>query len=129
MEYDYRKRGYVLPDGCKDLIDATEPKPTPTEPGFVLERTTITDQGFIAACRLPELQGRNIDIAVEGSTLRISGGPPNSDVPFVGRIEVPVGYAIARARAIYFRGALRIVVPKAPGRPGVRRRRRTRLPS
>jgi HSP20 family molecular chaperone IbpA len=114
VEYDYRKRGYLLPDGCKDLIDATEPKPTLREPGFVLERTTITDRGFIVACRLPELQSRNIDIAVEGSTLRISGRPSNSDVPFVSRIEVPVGYAIARARAVYLGGELRIVVPKAP---------------
>ena len=114
MEYDYRKHGYLLPDGCKDLIDATEPKPTLTEPGFVLEsRTTITDQGFIVACRLPKLRRRNIDIQIEGSSLRISGRPPDTDVPLVSRIEIPVGYAIARARAIYLRGELRIVVPKA----------------
>jgi hypothetical protein len=26
MNYDYHKRGYLLPDGCKDLIDVVKPK-------------------------------------------------------------------------------------------------------
>lgn len=31
VNYDYRKRGYLLPKGCKDLIDAWKPK-VQTEP-------------------------------------------------------------------------------------------------
>ena len=26
MDYDYEKRGYLLPEGCKDLIDVLKPK-------------------------------------------------------------------------------------------------------
>jgi hypothetical protein len=26
MEYNYKKRGYLLPEGCKDLIDVFKPK-------------------------------------------------------------------------------------------------------
>ena len=42
MNYDYKKRGYLLPEGCKDLIDVLKPKaqhkpmtmmpPTPSAP-------------------------------------------------------------------------------------------------
>ena len=31
MDYDYKKRGYLLPEGCKDLIDVLKPK-TPPKP-------------------------------------------------------------------------------------------------
>jgi hypothetical protein len=29
MDCDYQKRGYLLPEGCKDLIDVLKPKPSP----------------------------------------------------------------------------------------------------
>src|ERR1019366_5115172 len=31
MEYDYKKRDYLLPEGCKDLIDALKPKVQPLQ--------------------------------------------------------------------------------------------------
>jgi hypothetical protein len=31
MEYDYKKRGYLLPEGCKDLIDVMQPPGQPMQ--------------------------------------------------------------------------------------------------
>jgi hypothetical protein len=63
MENEYMKRGYLLPDGCKDLIDSEKykakpgstflrlpilkPKPTPTAPAFlppVIGEITFADK-------------------------------------------------------------------------------------
>lgn len=34
MNYDYTQRGYLLADGCKDLIDVLKPKLSPARPTF-----------------------------------------------------------------------------------------------
>ncbi len=101
MDFHYSKRGYLLPEGCKDLIDVIQPK------------TAITERGFVVTARLPKLQSEDIEITVEGSTLRIIAKQGGVHVLFESMIEVPSGYTVADARAIYSNGSLRIVVPKA----------------
>ena len=101
MDYHYSKRGYLLPEGCKDLVDLIWPK------------TTITDHGFVVIAQLPELQSKDIEITVEGRALRIITKQGSSQGPFKNVvIEVPSDCALADARATYFQGQLRIVVPK-----------------
>jgi hypothetical protein len=34
MDYDYNSRAYLLPEGCKDLLDVLQPKTAITERGF-----------------------------------------------------------------------------------------------
>ena len=96
MDCDYGKRSYLLPDGCKDLVDG------------ILPNTAITESGFVVTARLPELQKTDIRITAEGGTLRIVTKQSGSRT-----IEVPSDYAPAKARATYLHGRLSIVVPKA----------------
>jgi HSP20 family molecular chaperone IbpA len=96
MDYDYSKRSYLLPEGCKDLVDVIQPK------------TAITEFGFVVTARLPELQNTDIKITAEGNTLRIVTKQGGSRT-----VEVPSNYALAKAQAIYLHGRLSIVVPKA----------------
>ncbi len=52
MDYNYKKRNYLLPEGCKDLIDVAKPKvrpvqrkpaaPRPLPP--IIGELTVTDQ-------------------------------------------------------------------------------------
>ncbi|MGA3141581.1 MAG: Hsp20/alpha crystallin family protein [Verrucomicrobiota bacterium] len=97
MDYDYSKRGCLLPEGCKDLLDVSKQK---------------AESGFIVTARLPELRSGDFEIKVEGRSLRIVGKLSSSQVPFESVIEVPPGYGVADAQATYFKGQLRIVVPK-----------------
>jgi hypothetical protein len=95
MDYDYSKRGHLLPEGCKDLGDVIQPK------------TAITERGFEVAVKLSVPKCSDIQIIGEGNTLRITttqGG--------CRAIEVPGAYPLAAARAVYFNGRLRILVPK-----------------
>lgn len=48
MNYDYKKRGYLLPEGCKDLIDVLKPK-VPHKP--------ITVIPFTPSAPLPPIVG------------------------------------------------------------------------
>jgi HSP20 family molecular chaperone IbpA len=100
MDYDYSKRGYLLPEGCKDLVDLIQPK------------TTITAHAFVVTVRLPDLRNKDIDVTVEGNTLRIVTKQGGSHRPFESVVDVPADFALADARATYFQGLLRIVVPK-----------------
>jgi len=95
MDYDYRKRGCLLPAGCKDLVDVIQPN------------TAITEFGFVVTARLPEVQNTDIQITAEGNTLRILTKQGGSRT-----IEVPADYALAQAQAIYLHDRLSIVVPR-----------------
>jgi hypothetical protein len=96
MDYDYSKRGYLLPEGCKDLVDVIQPK------------TAITKRGFEITVRLSVPKCSDVQIIAEGSTLRIITNQWSSRT-----IEVPGAYPLAGAQAMYLKGRLRIVVPKA----------------
>ncbi len=108
MDYDYSKRGYLLPQGCKDLIDVIKGV------GPVNEfKITQQADGFIVTFKIAELRAGDIDIVIEGRNLRIfrtakaSGKTPRESV-----IAVPPGYDLARALATYTGDILRIFVPK-----------------
>ena len=94
VNYDYSKRSYLLPHGCKDLID------------------TLGQEGgenFVIRVHLPDVSAATMMITVEARSIRISGPQKSSETVF----EVPVGYDIAKARASYLEDELRIVIPKA----------------
>ena len=95
MNYDYSKRGYLLPEGCKDLVDVIRPK------------TAITKRGFVITVQLSVQKRSDVQIIAEGSTLRIITRQWSSRT-----IEVPGAYPLTGARAMYLKDRLRIVVPK-----------------
>ena len=76
-------------------------------------KTTLADYGFVVAAEVPEEQSRDIEITADGNTLRIAAKKIGAHVAFDTVVSVPRGYTISRARAIYLKGHLRIVVPKA----------------
>jgi HSP20 family molecular chaperone IbpA len=102
VEYDYSKRGYLLPDGCKDLIDVIQPKMHIREGDF-----------YIVTIQLPGLENADVKIFVEGNTIRIIAKQAGGHAQYEREIEVPGNFATAKARAIYIDGQLCITVPKA----------------
>ncbi|HTV39111.1 MAG TPA: Hsp20/alpha crystallin family protein [Candidatus Sulfotelmatobacter sp.] len=103
MDYDYSNRSFLLPEGCKDLIDVIQPT------------AAVTEHGFVLTVQLAGVQSDEIEITVVGRTLRIGVRQGASHAPFGGTVVVPWDYAIAQAQATYFKDKLYIVVPKASG--------------
>jgi HSP20 family molecular chaperone IbpA len=101
VNYDYHNRGYLLPPGCKDLIDAMN-----YVEDIVLVQVGEHENKFIIEFKLSGLQRGNIEIVVEGRHVRV-GQHPHESV-----IEVPPGYEITRAKAACFKSILRIFIPK-----------------
>lgn len=97
MDYDYSKRGYLLPDGCKDLIDVIQPK----------------KDFFFVTIPLPGLRSEDLEIFAEANTLRIVVKQSAKNVQYERNIQVPVGFEIEKARAVYLEDVLHITVPKA----------------
>jgi len=95
VNFDYSKRGYLLPHGCKDLIDVIG-----QESG---------DQ-FVWRIHLPEVASASLIVTVEGRSIRISG---KGQKPFETVFEVPMGYDIIQAWATCLNDELRITIPKA----------------
>jgi HSP20 family protein len=86
-----------------------------------------TDEGIVVKVELPGLKNENLEITVEGSRLRISGTRPDCCRPpnctflimeisygaFESVIELPPGFDLGQAKAVYVNGFLRITVPPA----------------
>jgi HSP20 family protein len=86
-----------------------------------------TDTAIVVKIELPGMKSENLEITVEGSRLRVAGSrpdgcrPPNCSFlvmeisygPFESVLELPPGYDLSLAKAIYVNGFLRIEVPKA----------------
>ena len=86
-----------------------------------------TDTGLVVKVELAGMKSENLEITVEGHRLRISGSRPDmcrahkcnflvmeiSYGPFETVLDLPPGYDLSRARAIYVNGFLRIDVPTA----------------
>lgn len=86
-----------------------------------------TDTGIVVKVELPGMKSENLEITVEGNRLRIAGNRPDgcrpphcsflvmeiSYGPFQSDLELPPGYDLSAAKAIYVNGFLRIDVPKA----------------
>ena len=86
-----------------------------------------TDTGLVIKVELAGMKSENLEITVEGHRLRISGSRPDvcrahkcnflvmeiSYGPFESVLELPAGYELSQAKAIYVNGFLRIDVPVA----------------
>ncbi len=86
-----------MPDGCKDLIDIIQPK----------------KNFFFVTIPLPGLTSADLEIFVEGNTLRIIVEQAAKNLKSERRVEVPGAFAINKARAVYMEDKLHIAVPKA----------------
>jgi HSP20 family protein len=86
-----------------------------------------TDEGIVVKVELPGMKSENLEITVEGSRLRISGTRPDgcrppkctflimeiSYGPFETVLDLPAGFDLGQAKAVYVNGFLRIDVPAA----------------
>jgi HSP20 family molecular chaperone IbpA len=97
VDYDYSKRGYLLPDGCKDLFDVIQPK----------------KNFFFVTIPLPGLTSADLEIFAEGNMLRIIVKQSAKKVQYERKIQVPGGFEIEKARAVCLEDVLHITVPKA----------------
>jgi len=107
MDHDYSKRDYLLPPGCKDLVDAIN-YPAQSVPA----KTSHYQNSLLATIHVPEQHVENIAIVADKQQLRIYPKSLDGD-PWCERvIDVPAGYNPANAKATYFEGALHILIPK-----------------
>jgi HSP20 family protein len=85
----------------------------------------MTDMGV--KVELPGMKSENLEITIEGNHLHVAGNrpdgcrPPNCSFlvmeisygPFETDLELPPGYDLGQAKAVYVNGFLRIEVPQA----------------
>jgi len=85
----------------------------------------VSDQGLVIKVELAGMKSDSLEIVVEGQRLRITGVRPDccrpphcsflvmeiSYGPFETVLELPAGYDLAEAKAIYVNGFLRVDVP------------------
>src|SRR5882757_10970225 len=90
-----------------------------------------TDTGLVIKVELPGMKSENLDITVEGNQLRIAGNRPDccraancsflvmeiNYGPFESVLELPPGFDLGQAKAIYVNGFLRVDVPPPPPPP------------
>jgi HSP20 family protein len=86
-----------------------------------------TDTGLVVKVELPGMKSENLEITVEGNRLRIAGTRPDccrapncsflvmeiNYGPFESVLELPPGFDLSQAKAVYVNGFLRIDVPVA----------------
>ena len=86
-----------------------------------------TDGGLVIKVELAGMRSEHLEITVEGNRLRISGNRPDgcratkcnflvmeiNYGPFESVLELPPGYDLSLAKAVYLNGFLRIDVPLA----------------
>lgn len=87
----------------------------------------VTDTGLVVKVELPGMKSENLEITIEENRLRISGNRPDccrapkcsflimeiSYGPFESVLDLPSGYDLTLAKAIYVNGFLRVDVPAA----------------
>jgi HSP20 family protein len=85
----------------------------------------VCDSGLVIKAELAGMKSDSLEIIVDGQRLRITGVRPDgcrpahcsflvmeiSYGPFETMLELPAGYDLSRAKAIYVNGFLRIDVP------------------
>lgn len=99
---------------------------TPSENYWVPDTDVyVTDEGLVIKVELAGMRKEDLELAVEGNQLKISGHRPDgcrgascrflimeiSYGAFESIIELPPGYDLSQARATYQNGFLRIDVP------------------
>jgi len=87
----------------------------------------VTETGLVVKAELAGMKSDSLEITVEGQRLRINGIRPDccrspqcnflvmeiSYGPFETVLDLPAGYDLARAKAVYVNGFLRVDVPPA----------------
>jgi len=87
----------------------------------------VTDTGLVIKAELAGMKSDSLEITVEGQRLRINGVRPDccrapkcsflvmeiSYGPFETVLDLPAGYDLSQAKAIYVNGFLRVDVPPA----------------
>ena len=87
----------------------------------------VTDSGLVIKAELAGMKSDSLEITVEGQRLRITGVRPDccrapncsflvmeiSYGPFETVLDLPPGYDLSLAKAIYVNGFLRVDVPPA----------------
>jgi HSP20 family protein len=87
----------------------------------------VTEEGLVIKVEMAGMKSDDLEITVEENKLRISGQRPDgcrppkckfivmeiNYGPFETVVEVPQGYDLAQARAVYLNGFLRIDIPLA----------------
>jgi HSP20 family protein len=90
-----------------------------------------TDAGLVIKVELPGMKSENLEITVEGNRLRIAGNRPDccraancsflvmeiNYGPFETVLDLPTGFDLGQAKAIYVNGFLRVDVPPARQSP------------
>ncbi|HZI31151.1 MAG TPA: Hsp20/alpha crystallin family protein [Candidatus Binatia bacterium] len=90
-----------------------------------------TEAGLVIKVELAGMKSDSLEITVEGQRLRINGVRPDccrspqcsflvmeiSYGPFESTMDLPPGYDLGRAKAVYVNGFLRIDVPAAQQQP------------
>lgn len=110
MDFDYDRRDYLLPSGCKDLIDAINP----FNPIGDIEHINVVKQGdgLLITLQWPNLKKNGGGVLVEGKQLLITLKSLDNQVSRQRMMDVPADYELARASATYIKDTLRIFIPK-----------------
>jgi HSP20 family molecular chaperone IbpA len=103
------------------------------EPGRWTPNTDIYigESGLVIKAELAGMKSDSLEITVEGQRLRINGVRPDccrsahcsflvmeiSYGPFETALDLPPGYDLSRAHAVYVNGFLRIDIPAAQNPP------------
>ena len=87
----------------------------------------VTESGLVVKVELAGMKSDSLEITVEGQRLRINGVRPDccraphcsflvmeiSYGPFEAVLDLPAGYDLSQAKAVYVNGFLRVDVPPA----------------
>jgi hypothetical protein len=124
MEHSYSNRNYLLPKGCKDLIDAIH------LPREINADVVKREDGIIFKFKVADLREADADIVFEGRHLRIIAHKKtrNQKVAYIHTdcgwkkrlpvgvphriLYVPTGHDLSKALTTYTEDEVRIFVPK-----------------
>ncbi|HEX3624455.1 MAG TPA: hypothetical protein VH280_03420 [Verrucomicrobiae bacterium] len=105
MENSYSNRHYLLPTGCKDLIDAIH------LPRQIHAEVIKGEEGIIFKIKVSELRLADAEIMFEGRHLRIIENCPGK-TRRERTFYISRSYNMAKALTTYTGGEVRIFVPR-----------------
>jgi len=100
MDYDYTGRGYLLPEGCKDLNEVYTPK------------VFAKDGLFIIKVFLPEARREEVEVTTEARKARVWRKASKEYAAVESFTEVPPDYDLSHAWVDCHCGVLRIRIPR-----------------
>lgn len=105
MYYGHSNRDYLLPKGCKDLIDAIH------LPFDIEADITRQKEGIIFRFKVSDLREADAEIVIEGRHLRIIEKSHDKSCHHKV-LYVPMGYDLSKALTTYTEVEVRIFVPR-----------------